>query len=296
VAPPRFKGNPLIGSIKGIRPASPADAVPLIRKNLRSPKEILSDPRQYKKTKRRPPPAPTPGTCSGVEYYDACYYYANAGYTGLFDGGGMTFTVLRPVTDGASGHTLTEIAVQGGADNGNIVELGWNVDPEQYSDNDPHLFVYHWINWTPTCYDACNWQQFSSSYFPGMNLGGLIGRSVYIGYVFYDGNWWAWFDNQWLGYFPGSEWGGAYTKASLIQWFGEVAISAGHATPPKYDMGTGQLPSSVSAASMQTLCDVVVRDWVCWYRNQHGVGATVQAYYDILGAHFGAVRYGGPGE
>jgi hypothetical protein len=208
----------------------------------------------------------------------------------------MTFTILRPQTDGARGHTLTEIAVQGGSGNGNIVELGWNVAPEQYSTGEPYLFVFHWKNWMPTCYDACNWQQYSATYFPGMSLANLVGRSIYIGYVYYEGNWWAWFDNQWLGYFPGSEWDGAYTKASLIQWFGEVAISSGSATPPRFDMGNGRFPTSVLSANMQTLCDVVARDWVCLYRNLHRVHATIPAYYDIAGAAFGTARYGGPGE
>jgi hypothetical protein len=144
----------------------------------------------------------------------------------------MTFLVERPSAAGALGHSLSEISLQGGAGNGNIVELGWIADTVAYPDGQPHLFVFHWLNWSPTCYNACNWQQYSSTYFPGMSIGALVGRSVYIGYVYYEGNWWAWFDNQWLGSFPGSEWGGAYSKASLIQWFGEVGIGSAFATPP----------------------------------------------------------------
>ena len=44
----------------------------------------------------------------------------------------------------------------------------------------------------------------------------------YMGWVFFQGNWWAWYDNQWIGYFPGTLWEKGYSKSSLVQWFGEV--------------------------------------------------------------------------
>jgi hypothetical protein len=208
----------------------------------------------------------------------------------------MTMSVERPayVSGDAGGHTLDEIAVQGGPGDGHIVELGWNLSTDQYGDANPHLFVFHWINWAPTCYDGCGWQQYSGTYFPGMDLSQIVGRQVYVGYVFYQGNWWAWFDNQWLGYFPGSEWSGDYTRSELIQWFGEVSSSNG--VPPRTDMGNGRFPADPAAATMFTLCDVDAAAWVCWYRDMQVLGATVPAYYDILRTGFGATRYGGPGE
>ena len=96
-----------------------------------------------------------------------------------------------------------------------------------------------------------------------------------------------------MGYFPGSEWDGKYTKSALIQWFGEVASANG--IPPKTDMGNGQLPTS-DAASMATLCDVDAKAWVCWYRDQQSLSRTVPKYYDISRISFGTTRYGGPGE
>ena len=205
-------------------------------------------------------------------------------------------SVERPqyVSSGGGGHTLDEIAIQGGAGDGNIIELGWNVSTDQYGDTNPHLFVFHWINWRGTCYDGCGWQQYSSTYFPRMDLSQLVGRRVYIGYVFYQGNWWAWFDNQWLGYFPGTEWAGAYTRNDLIQWFGEVSSSNG--VPPRTDMGDGLLPTAANAATNFTLCDVDAHAWVCWYRDQQVLGSTVPRDYDIARTGFGSTRYGGPGE
>ncbi|MEO8382073.1 MAG: neprosin family prolyl endopeptidase [Acidobacteriota bacterium] len=235
---------------------------------------------------------PDPPGCNGVSSFGTCYYYGPASFATAADGGGMTMRIQRPGFSG-SGHSLDELAVQGGDGNGNIIELGWNLSPVQYSDSDPHLFVFHWINWAPTCYDGCGWVQYSGTYFPGMNLGALVDRDVYIGYVFYQGNWWAWFDNQWLGYFPGTEWSGSFTRSSLIQWFGEVATDNG--IPPDVQMGNGLFPSNAGAAINQTLCDVDAAAWVCWYRDMQSLGPNYPPYYDINRTAFGATRYGGPG-
>ena len=195
----------------------------------------------------------------------------------------MTTAIQRPqyVNSGGVGHSLNEISIQAGTKNDDIVELGWLVSSEQYGDSDPHIFIFHWIGGVPQCYDGCNWQQYSNTYHPGQNIGALVGREVYNGYVFYEGNWWAWFDNQWLGYFPGSEWTGKFTKSALIQWFGEVASLNG--VPPKTDMGTGTLPPSSNATHMFTLCDVDAGAWICWYRDQQLLSVTVPAYMSAFG-------------
>jgi len=262
-------------------------------RHLRSFEEVYKLPHAEGQNPPPPPPAPA---CDGVAWFGSCYYYGNAGFSTVSDGGGMTLSIDKPqyVNTGGSGHTLNEIAVQGGDNNRNIVELGWLVSNEQEGNSNPHIFVYHWINGAETCYDGCGWQQWSNTYHPGMDLGSAVGKKVYVGYVFYQGNWWAWFDNQWMGYFPGTEWNGQYTKTSLIQWFGEVASANG--IPPKTQMGDGLLSVSPSAASMATLCDVDAKDWICWYRDKQALSQTVPKYYDIGRVGYGATRYGGPGQ
>jgi Neprosin len=288
------KGNPLLGPITDEKEFE-RDPGAVVRKSVRPFNEVYSRGRQhhYSLAPFRPDPPPA---CDGMAYFGSCYYYGSAAFTRTADGGGMTMAIERPnyVSTGGGGHTLDELAVQGGTGNGNIIELGWNVSSDQYGDTNSHLFVYHWKNWVGTCYDGCGWQQYSGTYFPGMSLNNIVGREVYIGYVYYQGNWWAWFDNQWLGYFPGSEWSGAYTKSELLQWFGEVASSNG--IPPRTDMGDGQLPSNPSAATNYTLCDVDAHAWVCFYRDLQSLSATRPAYYNISRTGFGRVRYGGPGE
>ena len=289
------KGNPLFAADPGAeyRRLEGRARGEFFLKHLRSFEEVYKRP--HKEGENPPPPPPAP-PCDGVAWYGSCYYYGSAAFSTAADGGGMTNSIEKPayIDTGGEGHSLDEIAIQGGPSNGNIIEMGWFVDSEIEGNTNPHIFVYHWINGAETCYDACGWQQWSNTYHPGMDLGSAVGKKVYIGYVFYQGNWWGWFDDQWMGYFPGSEWNGQYTKTSLIQWFGEIASANG--IPPRTQMGNGQLPATTNAAGMTTLCDVDAKAWICWYRDQQSVSRTVANYYDISRVAFGATKYGGPGQ
>jgi hypothetical protein len=294
------KGNPLFGPVSGSARlffGSPKRAGKLIFKHLRPFRKVYSSgggtpPRQFA---RVPQSKSGPG-CDGVMWFGSCFYYGSAAYGRVARGGGTTTAIAKPTYDGSggAGHSLDEIAVQGGTSTGNIVELGWNVSTNQYANANPHLFVFHWIGGTPTCYDTCAWHQYSSTYAPGGDLGALVGRETYVGWVYYQGNWWSWFDNQWLGYFPGSEWPAGYTSNTLTQWFGEVASANG--VPPHTDMGSGIFPSAATSARNATLCDVDPAVWVCFYRDQQAVAATIPTYYKSVRSGFGEVRYGGPGE
>ena len=295
------KGNPMLGNY-----AAPGPVHAL-------PKELVNHlllPFDQVYWKREGGNAQTParsatGTgdppCDGVAWFGSCFYYGSASEMRVADGGGMTFTIESPVVDnsGSGGHSIGEIAVAGaGTAGGSLddVEMGFSVSQDQFGDSHPHLFVYHWINGAETCYshsgDLCGWNQYSSTYSPYMDLSGLVGANVYIGWVHWNGAWWGWFNDQWLGYFLDSEWSGSFTRTAQIQWYGEVSSNNG--IPP---MGNGQFPANPTAALMETLCDVDAQAWVCWYRDLQATGATRTSYYDVLNhVSFGAVRYGGPGQ
>jgi hypothetical protein len=239
--------------------------------------------------------------CDGVTYQpgQGCYYYALAASYRTVYGGGMTFSVHRPayVRLGGAGHTLAELALQGGANNGDIVEVGWNVSTDQYGDADPHLFVFHWLGGDGTCYDACGWQQMSRVFYPGQNLSAFIGRDLSVGYRLHDGDWWVWVDNEWLGYFPGALWSNPFRQAALTQWFGEV--SADNGIPPRTHMGTGAFPVEASAARMSYLCSILENEGPCVLSDQHFINVNppqAARYYGIEDLGASAVRYGGPGQ
>jgi hypothetical protein len=224
---------------------------------------------------------------------DAPYNYAGAwmsagGRIPLFDGGGVVTRVENPAIASASGtHSLFEISVQGGVGNGDIVEIGWTKQP---NDSSPRLFVFHWVAWNPGCYNGCGWMQWNPSIVPGMTV--REGTESYMGWVYYEGNWWAWYANQWVGYFPGSLWPSRYSKASMVQWFGEVYESD---PTPESDMGNGRIAAVSSAARFWYPCTVDAVAWVCWINSTPSLNAPSIPWYTIQNAGGSAHRYGGPG-
>jgi hypothetical protein len=228
------------------------------------------------------------GTAVDAPYNYAASFESAGGSIPLFDGGGVVTMVEYPAISQAGGtHSLHEISVQGDAGNGDIVEIGWI---EQPGDKASRLFVFHWIGWNPTCYNGCGWVQWNPSITPGMYL--TTGSQSYMGYVFWEGNWWGWYEDQWVGYFPGSEWKGNYTKASLIQWFGEVYDSD---PSPATDMGDGYRASDTRAARFWYPCEVNAAQWVCWIDPTPSLNQPSLPWYSIENIGGSALRWGGPG-
>ena len=224
---------------------------------------------------------------------DAPYNYADAwasagGSIPLFDGGGVVSKVENPaISSGGGTHSLFEISVQGGVGNGNIVEIGWI---KNVGDEFPRLFVYHWKNHERSCYNGCGWVQWNPSIVPGMVVDAR--SESYMGWVFYQGNWWAWYSNQWVGYFPGGIWDGGYVKASLVQWFGEVYESD---PTPETDMGNGRSAVEAAAARFWYPCTVDAGAWVCSIHPTPSLNAPSIPWYTIQNVGGSAHRYGGPG-
>jgi hypothetical protein len=224
---------------------------------------------------------------------DAPYQYAGAwasagGSIPLFDGGGVVTKVENPDISSLGGtHSLFEISVQGGVGNGNIVEIGWI---KNVGDASPRLFIFHWKGWVPGCYNGCGWVQWNPSIVPGMVVN--AGAESYMGWVFFNGNWWAWYANQWVGYFPGRLWDGDYTKSSMVQWFGEVYESD---PTPETDMGDGRRPVDAGAARLWYPCTVETAAWVCWIHPTPSLTTPSIPWYTIQNVGGSAHRYGGPG-
>lgn len=245
----------------------------------------LPHPRTFKAGKGNPLFS---GTAVDAPYNYADSFATAGGSIPLFDGGGVVTMVEYPAISQTGGtHSLHEISVQGGQGNGDIVEIGWIVEP---GDKAARLFVFHWINWNPTCYNGCGWVQWNPSITPGMNL--VTGSQSYMGYVYWEGNWWGWYEDQWVGYFPGSEWKGNYSKSSLIQWFGEVYDSD---PSPATDMGDGYRANDGRAARFWYPCAVNAAQWVCWINSSPSLNQPSTPWYTIENIGGSALRYGGPG-
>jgi hypothetical protein len=162
----------------------------------------------------------------------AYYFYSVGTQIGDSDGAYGNLSIAKPKLVTGDFHTLAEIAVQS-ADSSQIVEVGWNVDRVVNGDDDPHLFVFHWVDGKGTCYNACGYVPYTDAK-PGDTV--PYGLSKRFGIQFFGGNWWIAYDTDWIGYFPGDLWGGKYTRSGLQQFFGEVAAGS---TTPCTQMGNG---------------------------------------------------------
>ncbi|MEV6345250.1 neprosin family prolyl endopeptidase [Actinoplanes sp. NPDC051851] len=199
------------------------------------------------------------------------------------DGAYGNFTIAKPVLDSGDYHTLAELAVQS-SDSRQIVEVGWNVDRVVNGDDDPHLFVYHWVNGVSTCYNGCGFVQYSSNIHPGDTLPRDTAKRIGIQY---DGSaWWIAYDTEWVGYYPASRWNGTFTRTGVVQTFGEVAASS---TDPCTEMGNGRHGESDTAAA---------KVGSITYLNGPTVDMTVRTtsdYYDVAKLSGRTFRYGGAG-
>jgi hypothetical protein len=215
------------------------------------------------------------------------YLYAYAHQTGASDGSFAQLTIEQPVLDPADSHTLAEIAVES-ADNKQIVEIGWTVDRGvNRGDLAPHLFIFHWVNGAGTCYNGCGFVAVSGATTkPGQVL--PVGTDPFFGIEHSQGNWWLYYNGEWFGYFPDSLWNGGYTRAGLIQWFGEVAAGS---SAPCTDMGDGK-PAANEAAAQFTNVQFVNGPTVA-----PGLDVTNKTYYSIAAGDDGpsSIRFGGPG-
>jgi hypothetical protein len=159
------------------------------------------------------------------------FSYAKSEQWGEGDGTWANLTIEKPNLVEGDFHTLTELAVRS-ADGEHVVEVGWTVDRLLHNDSDPHLFVFYWKDGVRAkCYNACNFTQYSKTVKPGDTLPAKPGDALPVdtqkrfGIRHASGVWWIAYDSEYIGYFSDKIWEGRFTKAGLVQWFGEVAAA-----------------------------------------------------------------------
>lgn len=237
--------------------------------------------------KAKPPPLPGDARPGGPRTAAATQFlYAQASQIATSGGAYAWFDVAKPTLATSDAHTLAELAVSS-ADGKQIVEVGWTVDRAVNGDAEPHLFVYHWVDGQPTCYNGCG-------FVPRTGGGGPAGKKLTPGTVQYltirhsPGAWWISADGVgWLGYFPDSLWGGRFTQAGRQQWFGEVAANSG---TPCTDMGNGLFSSSASATRIYN-----IGLWDSSATPSIATGNTHPSYYTATRVDARSMRHGGPG-
>jgi hypothetical protein len=194
-----------------------------------------------------PSPAPTPSASTSASTVN--YLYNVGRQEAITTGFYANVTIGKPTLAKADYHSLAELAVQSGdGKQAQAVEVGWTVDRLVNGDDDPHLFVYHWVNGVGTCYNGCGFVQYSSTIKPGDTLAYGVTKKISIQYA--GAAWWVAFDTEWVGYFPEKLWldqgVSSFATSGLVQVFGEVAAAS--TTPCDTQMGNGVSSSDAASA------------------------------------------------
>ncbi|MFF5080583.1 neprosin family prolyl endopeptidase [Actinoplanes sp. NPDC000266] len=175
------------------------------------------------------------------------YLYNVGAQAAETDGVYANVTISKPRLEESDYHSLAELALQS-ADGRQIVEVGWTVDRLVNGDDDPHLFVFHWVDKKPTCYNGCGFVPYSKNIKPGDTL--PQDTSKKFGIQYFKNAWWIAYDTEWVGYFPEALWneqGISFNRSGLIQVFGEVASTT--TTPCWTQMGNGKKPKKDGVAA-----------------------------------------------
>jgi neprosin-like protein len=245
-----------------------------------------------------------------------CYAYSGSAgqhFTDKATGFETALSISKPFLAQASNnayqidyHTLGELAAE---DGGNIAETGWQVSFNNYSDLDPHMFVYHWVNGAGQGYNT-NFTDYSgtagfSPVGPGDSLASYVGTTKEFGLYYFDNTgcsgcagWWAEFDNLWVGFFPDANWTGAgQTFVDMLdnQIFGEVARANQESCT---DMGSGAMAGGSASGVMNAYTLTGTTDTADFgYNLTHGLGPTNSARWSTVavGTPVTTIRWGGPG-
>jgi hypothetical protein len=237
-----------------------------------------------------PQPAASPAPSAAADAGDTGgrtvdFLYSVGSQAAETDGMYANLTIAKPKLADEDYHTLAELALQS-ADGQQIVEVGWNVDRSVNGDDDPHLFVYRWVNRQTSCYNGCGFVQYSKNLKPGDTLSYDVTKK--FGIQYFNGAWWIAFDSEWIGYYPEQIWndqGVKFSKSGFLQVFGEVAASS---EEPCTEMGNGQTPDSDTAAKIASIA----------FLNGPTIGMNVRSTTDVYAVKplsSRTFRYGGPG-
>ena len=152
----------------------------------------------------------------------AGFLYASAYDTTHATSAFVTLTAETETNVQPGEHSLTEMAMVNG---GMVAEIGITTDPALNGDSTPHLFTSTWTGFTGPTTNGWNGYNAASGFvhYGGLNAAGgavAVGTKVQVGLEFYQGDLWV-YANGWVGYFPGSTWGGKFTAAGYTTVYGE---------------------------------------------------------------------------
>ncbi|TVY31418.1 hypothetical protein LSUB1_G008929 [Lachnellula subtilissima] len=204
--------------------------------------------------------------------YNGNHWYVSSDQNVANIGGSATFSIFAPYVQSSGDFSLLQTAVtksnvpipnNPSSSGGQTLEAGWINYPDQVSS--PHLFTYF-----TTCNYQCSgdnaggwntdqagWVQVSSKYYPGTvfvpnSVDGGAQYDIQLEYQLYQGNWWLYVIDTWIGYYPASLFSAGEADASVtlaagsdtIFYYGEIYNSENALTTT--DMGSGEFAAAGS--------------------------------------------------
>lgn len=201
--------------------------------------------------------------------YAGTHWYASSNQDVLNHGGGAKFSIFNAYLESDYDFSLLQLAVTvgnapqpGGGTTGQTLEAGWMHYPF-LQQGGPFLFTYFTTNGYTKSGDNLGgynrlqkgWVQVDKDIFPGVHLSPLSvdGGAQYdlqLTYYLYQGNWWLYAVDRYIGYYPASLYSQGGVDASktltshsdVILFYGEVVNSQDHLTTT--DMGSGEFPDT----------------------------------------------------
>ena len=199
---------------------------------------------------------------------DATHLYASSNQEIKSYGAQGRFSIFKPYVQGQDEFSLMQMALA----NTNLgykqtIEAGWIVYPLLFGDNLPHLFTLFTTNGyqgslvadNTMCYGAScrGWVQVDDTIYPGSTISTVSNDGgdqyeLWLDFQLYEGNWWLWARDRWVGYYPSSLFSAGHGKtrktlaehATHVSFYGETVDTASSPGDTKTDMGSGQYPDS----------------------------------------------------
>ncbi|KAI3893157.1 hypothetical protein MKX03_020182, partial [Papaver bracteatum] len=172
-----------------------------------------------------------------------------------FRGAQANINIWKPVIEPGE-FSASMISVIASDDFAESINVGWQVNPALYGDNEGRFFVFWTVDNSKTtgCYDlkCTGFVQTSSTISLGAAFNPRSG-SVFQGTqyhatfsIFQDqstGNWWVQCQGVEMGYWPPSLFKQLSTKATIVKFGGEVLNTRNQGRHTATEMGSGHLPS-----------------------------------------------------
>lgn len=202
--------------------------------------------------------------------YVGKHWYVNSGQSVANHGGEAIFSLYNSYVQSSGDFSLLQVAVvrdnvpileSPGNSGWQTLEAGWINFPLQVSQ--PHLFTYFTTNdytsqgnnkggWNQ---DVKGWVQVDSAISPGTVFlpNSVIGGTQYdipIGYYLYEGNWWLYVYDRYIGYYPATLFSDGQADATVtlasgsnyIAYYGEIYQKEDAVTTT--DMGSGEFAAA----------------------------------------------------